>query len=111
MNNKRTIYFGQPLVNLTAECGPREVSNAINTAVERYQWVCKHHSIELTEAEARILYNTLNGTHIDELLLRHLHEEILESDDGELPAAKALAEKIESASMADIIGTLEKLGF
>jgi hypothetical protein len=78
---------------------------------ERYAEILKRHGLELTEDETQVLGDCLCGTWAEPLLLRHLADEVADSDHAGTPAALSLQAKLQSASFADVVATVEKLGF
>jgi len=108
MAKKSSVYFGPPLAELTKNLKPGDsVSGRINRTAERYLAICRRHGIELTDEECAVLQDVLNSTWADPLLIRHLADEVEDSDHD----APALVEKLKSASFADLTATVEKLGF
>lgn len=112
MSKKSSIYFGLPLMELTADLSDSDsVSGRINRMAERYAVIIKRHAIELTEGEAFVLADCLNGTWAEPLLIRHLADEVADSGHADSSDAKSLIKKLESASFADLVATVESLGF
>lgn len=112
MAKKSSVYFGPPLVALTSDLKESDsVSGKINRMAERYSAMIKRHTIELTDSEKTILGNCLSGTFADPLLIRHLADEVEDSDFAELDDAKSLVVKLRNASFADLVATVETLGF
>ena len=108
MAKKSSVYFGPPLAELTNNLKPGDtVSGRINRAAERYMAICRRHGVDLTDEERAVLADVLNGTWADPLLIRHLADEVEDSDHN----APALVEKLKSASFADLVATVEKLRF
>lgn len=114
MAKKASVYFGPPLETLTADLkGSESVSGRLNRAAERYMEIIARHGIELTEGERVILGNCLSGSWAEPLLIRHLADEVEDSEafaDGD-PDAKTLVEKLSGASFADLVATVERMGF
>lgn len=112
MAKKSSIYFGQPLEALTANVGENDsVSGRINRMADRYAAILKRHSIDLTDAEREILGNCLCGSFVEPLLIRHLADEVEDSDWADMPEAKSLCAKLRDASFADLVSIVESLGF
>ena len=114
MAKKSSVYFGPPLMALIEGLEDRDsVSGRINRAAERYLAILERHGLDLTDAERHVLGNCLSGSWVEPLLIRHLADEIADSEfwDAGDPAARSLVEKIRAASFADLVATVEKLGF
>lgn len=91
-----------------ANIGTTDLSR-LPRAAERYAEIVKRHGIDLTDDERQVLGDCLSGTWADPLLLRHLADEVMDSDHAGTPAATSLAEKLRATSFADIVATVEKL--
>lgn len=112
MAKKSSVYFGPPLVALTSDLKESDsVSGKINRMAERYSAIIKRHTIELTDVEKEILGNCLCGTFADPLLIRHLADEVEDSDFTDMDEAKTLISKLRDASFADLVATVESLQF
>ena len=108
MAKKSSVYFGPPLIELTENLKPGDsVSGRINRTAERYQAICRRHGIDLTDDERAVLQDVLNGTWTEPLLIHHLAGEVADSEFD----APQLVEKLRAASFADLVATVEKLGF
>ena len=108
MAKKSSVYFGPPLAELTENLKPGDsVSGRINRAAERYMAICRRHGVEITDEERPVLQDVLSGTWADPLLIRHLVDEVEDSDHN----APELAEKLRSASFADLVALVEELGY
>lgn len=113
MARKSSVYFGLPLESLTSDLkGSESVSGRINRTAERYLEIVKRHGIGLTDAERTILGNFLSGSWVDPLLIRHLADEVRDSEAFKTrdPAALSLAAKLDGASFADLVATVENFG-
>ena len=112
MGEKKTVYFGPPLMAVAKRLkGGQTLSGRLNQVAERYMAVCREHGVDLTEEEATILGNCLCGSYVETLLIRHLADEVEDSEFADQEAAKSLIRKLRSASYADLVATIEKLGF
>lgn len=65
-DNKRSIYFGDPVQTLLARVGSDNMSGAINTAVSRYLAIMEDHRPKFTRNEWCAICAMLNGTIIDD---------------------------------------------
>ena len=117
MAKKTSVYFGEPLMELTNGCdatsGPNSVSGRINRTAERYLAILQRHGLDLTEQERDVLKSCLSGSWVEPLLIRHLADEVEDSErfEEQDPAALTLVDKLRGASFADLVATVEKLGF
>lgn len=112
MSKKSSVYFGPPLEALTSNLTDGDsVSGRINRAAERYLEVLKRHGLKLTEEERAILGNCLSGSLVDPLLIRHLADEVEDSELGGSKSGKALLAKLRNAPFADLVAEVERLGF
>lgn len=112
MDKKKTIYCGPPLMEVVRKMKEGQgISSRLNQVAERYLAILREHGVDLTDEEATILGNCLSGTFVDPLLIRHLADEVEDSDFADEEAAKSLIRKLRSASYADLVATVERLGF
>lgn len=112
MAKKTTVYFGPPLEALTGDLkGSDSVSGRINRAAERYGEILKRHGVELTDEERHILGCCLMGSWADPIMIRHLADEVADSEFAGQPAGRSLIAKLRSASFADLVAVVEGLGF
>lgn len=113
MSKKTSVYFGEPLERLTEDLKTGEsVSGRINRCADRYLAIVQRSGLDLTEDEKHILGNCLSGSWADPLLIRHLADEVEDSEFyEESDVAKELVMKLLDASFADLVATVEKLGF
>lgn len=110
---KTNVFFGPPLVYLTAEQkNTLEVSGRLNRTAERYLEILRYHSLELTEPERACLAHICQIGFMSPLEIRELPDEVgwtkfecegLDKD--------VLATKLRSASFADLVAIVESLGF
>ena len=112
MSKKSSVYFGPPLVELigreSSDSITRDsVSGRLNRCAERYLEIVKRHGLDLTKEERQILGNVLAGSWADPLLIRHLAEEV---EDSEFDAPD-LVDKLVTASFADLVAEVERLGY
>lgn len=108
MAKKSSVYFGPPLIELTKNLKRGDsVSGRINRTAERYLAICRRNGLELTDEERAILADVLSGTWADPLLIRHLADEVDDSDHD----AQELVEKLRSASFPDLVALVEELGY
>jgi hypothetical protein len=110
---KTNVFFGPPLAILTAEQkNTLEVSGKLNRTAERYLEILKYHGLELTEPERACLAHICHIGFMAPLEIRELSDEVkwtkFECEGLDKPA---LAAKLASASFADLVATVESLGF
>lgn len=89
------------------------VTGRLNQMWDRYAALIKQEALVLTEDEDIVLKQALMGSFVEPLMIRYLEVEIQDCDDyltGSV-AAKSLAEKLEAASYAQKLATVEKAGF
>lgn len=112
MSRKSSVYFGPPLEALTSSLSDEDsVSGRINRAAERYLEIVKRHDLKLTEEERLILGNCLSGSWVDPLLIRHLADEVADSEYADTKDAKVLIKKLQNANFADLVAEVERLGY
>ncbi len=113
MNRKTPIYFGPPLALLTASQGnTMEISGKVNRTAERYLEIIKYHGIELSEPERVCLTQLCGIGFMAPREIRELPDEVRFSGfESQGLDKEALAAKLESASFADLVATIETLGF
>ena len=89
-----------------------EVSGKINRTAERYLEIMRHHSIELTEPERKCRVKICDiGVMAPYEILELADEVRAEEFEVEGLDRVALINKLESASFADLVATVEQLGF
>lgn len=111
--NKRrpSIYLSPPLerVNEALRDG-QSLSARLATIAERYQLVCSQ-APDLSDRERHLLGNTLSGSYIEPLLIKHLDAELEDSDAGDPSDLRDLAARVREMSLADRVAMIESLGF
>lgn len=113
MNRKTQLYFGPPLAILTqSEGNTLEISGKVNRTAERYLEILRYHGLELSDPERECLKKICGIGFMapqeiielgDEVRFSHFTIEGLDKE--------ALAQKLETASFADLVATVEALGF
>lgn len=109
--DRPSIYMNPPLEEVRDSL-PNGMSFAkrLGQICERYALICKRPP-ELTESERLLLANTLSGSYIEPLLIRHLDAEIEDSDAGDESELRDLAERVRGMSIAERVALVESLGF
>jgi hypothetical protein len=113
MNKKTRIYFGPPIDLLTeGQSNTMEISGKLNRTAERYLEILKHHGMELTEAERACLTLICDFGYMAPYEIRELPIDVrMTRFEAEGFDKEHLAEKLEAASMADLVAVVEELGF
>ena len=111
MEKRMTIYPSPPIEKLKERAGNRGFSRRLAQVVERYDLVIANTPpIPLTQEEEMIFGTALSGSMLEPLAIKYLHT-MIEDFEGGLPEdRKALAKKIEAASIAERIATIEYVG-
>lgn len=87
------------------------VTYRLNQIWDRYEYIIRTQSLELSVDELQLLKSILNGTFIDPVLIDNLYSEITDSDEylaGD-ETAKSLADKVKSANYMQLLATIERL--
>ncbi|SJN14839.1 hypothetical protein CZ787_17155 [Halomonas citrativorans] len=106
-----SIYLSPPLQHVAGNLRDgQSLSQRLATVAERYQLICKQ-TPELTDRELEILGSALSGSHVEPLLIKHLDDEIEDSDAGEPAQRRELAERLRGMSIAERIALIESLGY
>ncbi|MDP1526206.1 MAG: hypothetical protein Q8M20_10370 [Rhodocyclaceae bacterium] len=116
MNRKTQLFFGPPLALLTeGETNTMEISGRVNRTAERYLEILRFHGLTLNDAERACLIQLCGIGFMSPEDIRDLPDEVRfsEFDDSRLDqdAKEALATRLEAASFADLVATVEALGF
>lgn len=87
------------------------VTYRLNQIWDRYEYIIKTQSLDLSVDEFQLLKSILNGTFIDPVLIDNLYSEIIDSDEylAGNEIAKSLAEKFKSASYEQSLATIERI--
>lgn len=110
---KTNVFFGPPLAILAdGQKNTLEISGKLNRTAERYLEILKYHGLELSEPERRCLAHICHIGFMSPLEICELPFEVsvtrFECDGLD---KGALAAKLEQASFADLVATVESLGF
>ncbi len=114
MNKKTKIYFGPPLIVLTEnEKNTMEVSSKLNRTAERYMEILRrHNNIKLNEAEQDCLVKICHIGFMAPYEILELADEVRDAEfEVEGLDREALIYKLESANFAELVATVEQLGF
>lgn len=110
---KTNIFFGPPLAILVeGQKNTLEISGKLNRTAERYLEILKHHGLELTIPEQQCLIHICHIGFMAPQEIYELPDEVRSTKfecyglDKDL-----LAEKLASASFADLVAIVESLGF
>lgn len=112
MAKKRTsIYLAPPLTRVEENLAEgRSLSARLATIAERYALICSQ-APTLNDQERHLLGNTLSGSLVEPLLIKHLDDELEDSDAGDLSALRDLAARVRAMSYAERVALIESLGF
>ena len=113
MNRKTPLYFGPPLALLTeGETNTMEISGKVNRTAERYMEILKCHGLELSDIERDCLIQLCGIGYMSPEDMRDLPDDVRFSvgDDQRLDK-ESLAVRLEAATFADLVATVEGLGF
>lgn len=113
MNRKTQLYFGPPLAILTrSESNTLEISGKVNRTAERYLEILRYHGLKLSESERECLKQICGIGFMTPEEIFELCDEVRFSQFTSAGFDKeALANKLEAASFADLVATIEALGF
>lgn len=110
-DKRPSIYVNPPIQRVRESLRENQsLSARLGEICERYELICKHPP-ELSDDERNILGNTLSGSVIEPLLIRHLEDELEDSDAGDPSAIRDLAARVRDMSMAERVALIENLGF
>lgn len=112
VNRKTPLFFGPPLALLTkAETNTMEISGKVNRTAERYLEILRFHGLELSDVERDCLKEVCGIGFMSPEDIRDLPDEVRFSVFAAPHLDKeALAAKLETASFADLVATVEALG-
>ncbi len=115
VNRKTQLFFGPPLALLTeGETNTMEISGRVNRTAERYLEILRFHGLELNDAERGCLKQICGIGFMSPEDIRDLSDDVRFSVfDQRLDkeAKEKLADRLEAASFADLVATVEALGF
>ena len=86
------------------------ITGRLNEIWDRYALICSKPPV-LTERELNMLGNTLSGSFIEPLLIKHLDAELEDSDAGDPAELHDLAARVRDMSMGERVVLIESLGF
>ncbi len=113
MNRKTQLFFGPPLALLTQNEGNTlEISGKVNRTAERYLEIIKYHGLELSDLERDCLIQICGIGFMSPEDIRDMADDVRFSvfpDEG--LDKESLATRLEAASFADLVATVESLGF
>jgi len=110
---KTPVFFGPPLAILTdGQKNTMEISGKLNRTAERYLEIMRHHGLELSEPERQCIAHICNIGFMSPLEISELPFEVsITAFQCDGLDKKALAQKLEAASFADLVVVVESLGF
>jgi hypothetical protein len=110
---KTQVFFGPPLARLT-EGGRNtlEISGRLNRTAERYLELLREHGLALSEPERACIVHLCDIGFMSPQEIRELPMEVeLTRFECEGLDKRALVEKLDQASFADLVALVESLGF
>ena len=110
---KTPVFFGPPLAVLTTgQKNTLEISGKINRTAERYLELMREHGLELSEPERLCIAHICHIGFMSPLEIRELPMEVeLSRFECEGLDKTVLADKLKTASFADLVAVVESLGF
>jgi hypothetical protein len=116
VNRKTQLFFGPPLALLTeGETNTMEISGQVNRTAERYLAILRFHGLDLNDAERDYLKQICGIGFMSPEDIRDLSDDVRFSvfDEQRLDheAKENLADRLDAASFADRVATVETLGF
>lgn len=111
-NKKRpSIYMNPPLQSVKGSLrGSQSLSQRLGEIVERYQLACSQMPA-ISDREISILGDALSGSLVEPLLVKHLADELEDSDAGDPSEIHDLAARVRDMSYAQRLALIESLGF
>lgn len=87
------------------------VTYRLNQMWDRYEYIIRTQSLDLSIDELQLLKSILSGTFVDPVLIDNLYSEIIDSDEylAGNEIAKSLADKFKSANYMQSLATIERL--
>ena len=113
VNRKTPLFFGPPLALLTeGETNTMEISGKVNRTAERYLEILKCHGLELSDTERNCLKHLCGIGYMSPEDMRDLPDDVRFSVSSDPRLDKeALAARLEAATFADLVATIEAFGF
>ena len=113
VNRKTPLFFGPPLALLTeGETNTMEISGKVNRTAERYMEILSCHGLELSDTERDYLKQVCGIGYMSPEDMRDLPDDVRFSVCADpLLDKESLAARLEGASFADLVATVEALGF
>jgi hypothetical protein len=106
-------FTPSPKLRADLEARKEGTTERLNQIWDRYEYLQLQAGIHLDPDEKQVLLNVLSGSFIEPSFIEHLAHEIIDSDDyiDGNSAAKSLYDKVKNASYAELLATVERLGF
>lgn len=113
MNRKTPLFFGPPLALLTeGETNTMEISGKVNRTAERYMEIVKCHGLKLSDVERDCLIQLCGIGYMSPEDMRDLPDDVRFAVGADPRLDKeSLAARLEAAPFADLVATVEALGF
>lgn len=109
--SRNPSFTPSPQLRNDLNSNPNGVTYRLNQIWDRYEYIIRTQSLELSIDEIHLLNSILNGTFIDPVLIDNLYSEIIDSDEylAGNEIAKSLADKFKSASYEQSLATIERI--
>lgn len=111
--SRNPSFTPSPKLRANLESRSEGTTERLNQIWDRYEHLQMQSGIHLEPEEKQVLLRVLTGSFIEPSFIEHLAHEIIDSDDyiAGIDAAKKLYEKTKNASYAELLATIERLGF
>lgn len=111
--SRNPSFTPSPKLRDNLESRKEGTTSRLNQIWDRYSHLQIQSGIHLEPEEKLVLLNILSGAYIDPSFIEHLAHEVIDSDDylADTDAAKTLYKKTKNASYAELLATIERLGF
>ena len=111
--SRNPSFTPSPSLRNNLEYRKEGTTERINQIWDRYKYLQMQAGIHLELAEKQVLLNVLTGSLIEPSFIECLAHEVIDSDDyiDGSDAAKTLYEKTKNASYAELLATVDRLGF
>lgn len=111
--SRNPSFTPSPKLRGNLESRSEGTTERLNQIWVRYEYLQMQSGIHLEPEEKQVLLNVLSGSLVSPSFIEHLAHEIIDSDDycEGISAAVSLYGKTKNASYAELLATVERLGF
>lgn len=111
--SRNPSFTPSPKLRVNLESRREGTTGRLNQIWDRYEYLQIESGIHLEPGEKQVLMNILSGSFVEPSFIACLAHEVIDSDDyiAGTDAAKTLYEKTKNASYAELLATVERLGF